>query len=192
MAAIDDKGELVRPNGAGHAATTPPASTTTTTSPQATAPAQTPATPSAQAVAEPDLDLSVPTEKANGKGWIVPEGWEGMRTSSAPAIEAAPGQTGLVLYVDCFPEKGFHKDHHARLEDLLSPVMAAVAKQLDVPHYSLAGYNDGPKAIAAMVSGNLAKLLKKYPTIVCMTRFSTTNPVLEMLLPHADVVIRGR
>ena len=90
---------------------------------------------------------------------------------------------GLRLYVDCRPLKA---DGVVELDTFLAPLMAKVAENAKVPHYSMIPYAQGPAQVAALVS-------VKPPTgiIVADTRLPATNAVLEVLLPYAVEVVRG-
>lgn len=111
----------------------------------------------------------------------------------APALVAAPAPS-LVIYVDCSPEKGRERDY-VLLEDYIQPMLALVVEAYNrgckrddekVPFYSLIPYARGPGFVAALV-------MQQPPTgvIVCNTRFPATNAILEVLIPMADVVVRG-
>ena len=72
------------------------------------------------------------------------------------------------------------------LDTILAPLMAKVAENAKVPHYSMIPYAQGPAQVAALVS-------VKPPTgiVVADTRLPATNAVLEVLLPYAVEVVRG-
>ncbi len=90
---------------------------------------------------------------------------------------------GLRLYVDCRPGK---TDGAVELADFLAPLMAKVAENAKVPHYSMIPYAQGPAQVAALVSTNPPKGI-----ILADTRLPATNAVLEVLLPYAVEVVRG-
>jgi RecB family exonuclease len=94
-----------------------------------------------------------------------------------------PLAEGLRLYVDCRPLKA---DGVVELDAYLAPLMAKVAENAKVPHYSMIPYAQGPAQVAALVS-------TKPPTgiLVADTRLPATNAVLEVLLPYAVEVVRG-
>jgi len=96
---------------------------------------------------------------------------------------AQPLADGLRLYVDCRPGK---LDGAVELADFLAPLMAKVAENAKVPHYSMIPYAQGPAQVAALVS-------VKPPTgiVIADTRLPATNAVLEVLLPYAVEVVRG-
>ena len=104
------------------------------------------------------------------------------RDVMASAPKAAPVD-GLRLYVDCRPLKA---DGIMELDAFLAPIMAKVAANAKVPHYSMIPYAQGPAQVAALVS-------TQPPTgiIVADTRLPATNAVLEVLLPYAVEVVRG-
>ena len=114
--------------------------------------------------------------------------------SEAVAPVAVASAPTLTLYIDCFPDKGRDRNY-LTLEDVIVPLCAEAvalhnrgAKDAErVDFYGLIPYNRGPTYIAAM-------LLKAPPVgvIVCSTRYPATNACLEVLVPLADVVIRGR
>jgi len=104
------------------------------------------------------------------------------RDVMASAPKAAPVD-GLRLYVDCRPLKA---DGIVELDAFLAPIMAKVAANAKVPHYSMIPYAQGPAQVAALVS-------TQPPTgiLVADTRLPATNAVLEVLLPYAVEVVRG-
>ena len=110
---------------------------------------------------------------------------------AAPVQAAAPT---LVLYIDCLPEKGREREY-TLLEDYIQPMLPLVTEAYNrgckkddekVPFYSLIPYARGPGFVAALV-------MQQPPTgvIVANTRFPATNAILEVLIPMADVVVRG-
>lgn len=109
-----------------------------------------------------------------------------VRREFAEADASVPHVTGLQLYIDCRPVSGALLPHHA-LEDLLSPLMAKVAESAKVAHYSLIPYAQGPAQVAALLSTRLPS-----GVVVADTRLPATAAALEVLLPYASVVVRGR
>ena len=113
----------------------------------------------------------------------------------APAPVAAPVQQhALVLYIDCAPDKGRDRDY-ILLEDYIQPLLPQVVDAYNrgckrddekVPHYSLIPYARGPGFVAALVMS-----APPVGIIVANTRFPATNAILEVLIPMADVVVRG-
>jgi len=113
----------------------------------------------------------------------------------APAPVAAPVQQyALVLYIDCVPDKGRDRDY-ILLEDYIQPLLPQVVDAYNrgckrddekVPHYSLIPYARGPGFVAALVMS-----APPVGIIVANTRFPATNAILEVLIPMADVVVRG-
>ena len=112
----------------------------------------------------------------------------------APVPVAAPvAAPTLVLYIDCFPEKGRDREY-TMLEDIVRPLAEEAvaihnrgAKEAErVDYYGLIPYNRGPTYIASM-------LLKAPPVgiVVCNSRYPATNACLEVLVPLADVVVRA-
>ena len=110
---------------------------------------------------------------------------------AAPVQAAAPT---LALYIDCMPEKGREREY-TLLEDYIQPMLPLVTEAYNrgckkddekVPFYSLIPYARGPGFVAALV-------MQQPPTgvIVANTRFPATNAILEVLIPMADVVVRG-
>jgi hypothetical protein len=110
---------------------------------------------------------------------------------AAPVAATAPS---LVLYIDCAPEKGREREY-VLLEDYIQPMLPLVVEAYNrgckkddekVPFYSLIPYARGPGFVAALV-------MQQPPTgiLVANTRFPATNAVLEVLIPMADVVVRG-
>jgi len=90
---------------------------------------------------------------------------------------------GLRLYVDCRPANAAGA---VELSDFLAPLMAKVAENAKVPHYSMIPYAQGPAQVAALVSVNPPK-----GVLLADTRLPATNAVLEVLLPYAVEVVRG-
>jgi len=120
---------------------------------------------------------------------------------AAPAVpEVAPVPAPVVkppvltLYIDCAPEKGRDKDY-ILLEDYIQPLLPQVVEAYNrgckrddekVPFYSLIPYARGPGFVAALVMA-----APPVGVIVANTRFPATNSILEVLIPMADVVVRG-
>jgi hypothetical protein len=113
---------------------------------------------------------------------------------AAPAPVALVAAPSLVVYIDCAPEKGREREY-VLLEDYIQPMLPLVVEAYNrgckkddekVPFYSLIPYARGPGFVAALV-------MQAPPTgvIVANTRFPATNAVLEVLIPMADVVVRG-
>jgi len=111
--------------------------------------------------------------------------------AAAPVAATAPS---LVLYVDCSPEKGREREY-VLLEDYIQPMLPLVVEAYNrgckkddekVPFYSLIPYARGPGFVAALVMA-----APPVGVIVANTRFPATNAVLEVLIPMADVVVRG-
>jgi hypothetical protein len=103
-------------------------------------------------------------------------------------------QFALTLYIDCAPEKGRDKDY-ILLEDYIQPLLPQVVDAYNrgckrddekVPFYSLIPYARGPGFVAALVMS-----APPVGVIVANTRFPATNAILEVLIPMADVVVRG-
>ena len=122
---------------------------------------------------------------------------KGVPPAAAPAPVRATeteAQPTLVLYIDCAPEKGRDRGY-TLLEDYIQPMLPLVVDAYNrgckrddekVDFYSLIPYARGP--------GFVASLIMKSPpigVIVCNTRFPATNAILEVLIPLADVVVRG-
>lgn len=111
----------------------------------------------------------------------------------APATVVEETPPVLVLYIDCFPEKGRDRGYRM-LEDILRPLAEEAvavhnrgAKDTErVDYYGLIPYNRGPVYIASM-------LMKAPPVgiVVCNSRYPATNACLEVLVPLADVVVRA-
>ena len=107
-----------------------------------------------------------------------------------PAPVAAPA---LTLYINAFPEKGRDRDYML-LEDVIAPLLPLAVEMHNrgakdsekADYYTLIPFVRGPGYVAML-------LLKAPPTgvIVCNTRLPGTNACLEVLIPLADVVIRG-
>jgi hypothetical protein len=98
-----------------------------------------------------------------------------------------------VLYIDCAPEKGRERDY-VLLEDYIQPMLPVVTEAYNktardnerVDFYALIPYARGPAFLAALVLKNPPKGI-----LVANTRFPATNAILEVLIPMADVVVRG-
>lgn len=90
----------------------------------------------------------------------------------------------LVLYIDCYPQRGVAGITH--LEDVIAPLQARIAARAGVPIYSLIEYGKGPAQIAAA-------LLEAPPTgpVYVNSRLPASAAALEVLLPMAVGVVRG-
>lgn len=130
------------------------------------------------------------TYSAQKKAWSTPADWnDDVRV--APAVAKAPGQKGLVIFIDCVPQRGHWSKNFVLLEDLLGPFFSKAAKSLGVPHYSVASFNEGPKHVAMLVHGNLKNVVERWPTIVVSSRMGAASSVLEVLIPEAELIVRG-
>jgi RecB family exonuclease len=122
------------------------------------------------------------------------------RTKAAPAAEAPAAQptantpapvkaeaprAGLVLYIDCFPERG-RDTEFTLLEDLIKPWAEQICEQEKVPHWSLVPYNRGPAFLCAKALANPPKGI-----LIVQTRQPSAAALLEVLRPMADIIIRG-
>jgi hypothetical protein len=108
---------------------------------------------------------------------------EAIRQEVLASIPEAAPVDGLRLYVDCRPLKA---NDIVELDTFLAPIMAKVAANAKVPHYSMIPYAQGPAQVAALVSTQ-----PPVGIIVADTRLPATNAVLEVLLPYAVEVVRG-
>jgi len=150
----------------------------------------------------PNGDIYVPNEGALDTATIPAKEEPEVVAAPAPAPaapvvrEAAPAPEpayGLVLYIDCFPEKGRDREY-VLLEEIVRPLAEEAvavhnrgAKDAErVDYYGLIPYNRGPTYIASL-------LLKAPPVgiVVCNSRYPATNACLEVLVPLADVVVRA-
>jgi hypothetical protein len=113
---------------------------------------------------------------------------------AAPAPVVAAPAPCLVLYIDSVPDKGRDRDY-VLLEDYIQPLLPQVVDAYNrgckrddekVPHYSLIPYARGPGFVAALVMS-----APPVGVLVANTRFPATNAILEVLIPMADVVVRG-
>lgn len=122
----------------------------------------------------------------------------------APVVATAPAPTpvaateednGLVLYIDCFPERGvITRD----LSDILTPYMRKVeaeardektGRAAPVAHYGLIPYNNGEKQVIGYLLSDLARITGH---ITVDSRMPISVRALEVLRPLATVVIVGR
>ena len=110
---------------------------------------------------------------------------EAQTTANVPEKPAAPARGGLVLYIDCFPERG-RDTEYTLLEDLIKPWADQICEQEKVPHWSLVPYNRGPALLCAKALAQPPKGI-----LVVQTRQPSANALLEVLRPLADVIVRG-
>lgn len=153
-----------------------------------------------RAAIDGDLDGAGYSVLPNGDIYIPSEGkldteTVPVREEAAPVREVAPAPVfeGLVLYIDCFPEKGRDREY-VLLEEIVRPLAEEAvavhnrgAKDAErVDYYGLIPYNRGPTYVASM-------LMKAPPVgiVVCNSRYPATNACLEVLVPMADVVVRA-
>jgi CRISPR/Cas system-associated exonuclease Cas4 (RecB family) len=118
----------------------------------------------------------------------------------APAPAPAPiipveEDTGLVLYIDCFPERGVSTRD---LSDILAPYMRKVeaeardektGRAAPVAHYGLIPYNNGEKQVIGYLLSDLTRITGH---ITVDSRMPISTRALEVLRPLATVVIVGR
>jgi hypothetical protein len=120
---------------------------------------------------------------------------------AAPVVAATPVieipklkiVQGLTLYIDCAPQKQGTPVALTRLEEILSPYMAEVAKggqkgdgSVPLTHYTQITYGDGTARVIAM-------MLKNPPTgaVLVDTRYPISNAALEVLTSMSSEIYRG-
>jgi hypothetical protein len=142
------------------------------------------------AVAEKTIPAPAPVAEApfeekpkRAKKAPAPE--EAQTTPNVPAKPEVPSRGGLVLYIDCFPERG-RDTEYTLLEDLIKPWADQICEQEKVPHWSLVPYNRGPALLCAKALAQPPKGI-----LVVQTRQPSANALLEVLRPLADVIVRG-
>jgi RecB family exonuclease len=141
--------------------------------------------------AEPVVETSTPAQVASLAAAPAPVA--APVAAPAPVAPAAVAAPNLVLYIDCAPEKGRERDY-VLLEDYIQPMLSVVTEAYNktardnerVDFYALIPYARGPAFLAALVLKNPPKGI-----LVANTRFPATNAILEVLIPMADVVVRG-
>jgi RecB family exonuclease len=139
-----------------------------------------PAVSKAAPAAEPPVEEK--PKKARAKA-SAPE--EAQTTANAPEKPTAPARGGLVLYIDCFPERGRDAEY-TLLEDLIKPWAEQICEQEKVPHWSLVPYNRGPAFLCAKALAQPPKGI-----LVVQTRQPAAAALLEVLRPMADIIVRG-
>jgi hypothetical protein len=107
-------------------------------------------------------------------------------TANTPApTKVEPARAGLILYIDCFPERG-RDTEFTLLEDLIKPWAEQICEQEKVPHWSLVPYNRGPAFLCAKALAQPPKGI-----LIVQTRQPSAAALLEVLRPMADIIIRG-
>lgn len=147
------------------------------------------ATPALISSEDPEID-NIPVSTDGGKTW------SGVVTITRPGlppkVAPAPGQEGLVLFVNCHPQKGHWAKNSTMLDDIVAPFAHKVAETRGAPHYTLLPFQEGPKMVAMLIGSQIPRIIAGWPTIIIDTRNSAcASAVLEVLLPHASVVIRS-
>lgn len=113
----------------------------------------------------------------------------------APAPAPVEEDNSLVLYIDCFPERGVVTRD---LSDILAPYMRKVeaeardektGRTAPVAHYGLIPYNNGEKQVIGYLLSDLARITGH---ITVDSRMPISGRALEVLRPLATVVIVGR
>lgn len=140
--------------------------------------AKTPAVPVMQTLQGPltqmafkEIDLDLPAPQ------VVP-----------PEVLPFPIVKNLVLYVDCIPMKGAHKNDYTALEDFLSPIVDRVAADMQIADYRLKEYGEGKARVAAKVKERIGNL----PEVLVMTSQAPGFPeAYSVLAPHATSIVRG-
>ena len=105
-------------------------------------------------------------------------------TANTPA-KVEPPRAGLILYIDCFPERG-RDTEFTLLEDLIKPWAEQICEQEKVPHWSLVPYNRGPAFLCAKALAQPPKGI-----LIVQTRQPSAAALLEVLRPMADIIVRG-
>lgn len=117
------------------------------------------------------------------------------KTATAPVVPVEARST-LTLFIDCLPVKGIE---YRRLEDVLAPIATQAASSWKNPktgqvetfdHYTLIPFGGGVQMVAAGVMRNISRP-EFSGVLVANTSLPLTAAVLEVLLPVADVVVRG-
>lgn len=93
----------------------------------------------------------------------------------------------LVVYVNCVPTKGAHRDLATHFEEWLAPICEELCAEKGVVDYRLIQYT---------AKGDLAAKVRKYistcPPVVLVSKFSPSADVfLESVIPHATQIIQG-
>lgn len=113
----------------------------------------------------------------------------------APVEATPPVAEPLVLYIDCFPERGVATRD---LSDILAPYMRRVEAEArdektgrvaPVAHYGLIPYNNGEKQVIGFLLADIAHITGH---ITVDSRMPISSRALEVLRPLASVVIVGR
>ncbi len=117
-----------------------------------------------------------------------PEPAKVVRTPRArKAAAAQPDAAGFTLYLDIITAKG---EHVADVDTLLAPLRDVVAEQAGVSHYRLLSFNDGPKALGAMVAELFSGENRPVGAFSGVSKILDKD-VLEVLVREADVVRKG-
>lgn len=113
----------------------------------------------------------------------------------APVEAAPPVAESLVLYIDCFPERGVVTRD---LSDILAPYMRRVeaeardektGRAAPVAHYGLIPYNNGEKQVIGYLLSDIAGITGH---VTVDSRMPISGRALEVLRPLASIVIVGR
>lgn len=99
----------------------------------------------------------------------------------------APQKTGYTLYVDCYPISNGARPTHAA--EILGSGASAVASELDLPHYRMAGYAKGPAALAVWLEEHLGN--NAYGEIFIDSNTTEARDTLTVFENHATTIVRG-
>lgn len=94
---------------------------------------------------------------------------------------------GPVIYIDCFPVKGPHRQAVVHFEEWMAPICEEVARKKGVVDWRLIQYT-AKGDLAAEVRGVLSTL----PAVIHVSKFAPSADVfLECVVPWASQIIRG-
>lgn len=133
-----------------------------------------------QPVAEPTMEAAMAAAAATPMLPRPPQ----MSASSARQITGA--SRDLTLYVDCVPVKG--NSNFTVGEDIIASLAEAAAKAANVPDWRLIEYGKGKGAMAAILRERITSMPD---TVVITSSTPGSDVLLEVLSPHARVIVRG-
>lgn len=151
-----------------------------------------------------DVDHAVPTGAAEGGDpepvtAPAPEKRPVGRPKKGSTVSVAPGtlsafatRSGFALYVDCMPVKDTSGTGSMMFEDWVAPIIASLNEEVQTTK-SLADYRMLPfseeKTLFALAIN--AAISSMPPALVVNSSASRARDALDVLIPHASLVVRG-
>lgn len=98
-------------------------------------------------------------------------------------VASAVSDTGMTLYIDCFPVKASGKP--VLLMDFLKPFIDQVEDEGSLEFWLATPYNEGEQTVARLLAKNM-----KWPETLYCNEYSTPKSILLVLIGEAHTVVK--